>query len=104
MRTAALTKREFEVLWNLALGYTERLGAERLGISHHTWRAHVHSIHTRLHVHTNAEAVAIGFERGWLRQPHQQEARKPKPVVVKPRTTDEQLRQQTGREPREGWQ
>jgi two-component system, NarL family, nitrate/nitrite response regulator NarL len=63
----ALTQREHEVLAALALGLSNRVIAERLGVSVHTVKFHVNSILAKLQVDTRAGAVAKALRRGVLR-------------------------------------
>jgi DNA-binding NarL/FixJ family response regulator len=52
-----LTERESEVLSLLAQGFMYKEIAERLGISPHTVRGHLHVVYEKLHVQTGTEAV-----------------------------------------------
>lgn len=63
----ALTQREREVLEALALGLSNRVIAERLGVSVHTVKFHVNSILAKLQAETRAGAVAKALRRGLLR-------------------------------------
>ena len=59
-----LCKRQIEVLQLIADGYSNKLIADRLGISYYTSRGHVHSLRERLGAFDMAHAVAIGFRQG----------------------------------------
>jgi DNA-binding NarL/FixJ family response regulator len=52
-----LTKREHEVLALLAQGYLYKEISDRLGISLHTVKVHLHTIYEKLHVQSRTEAV-----------------------------------------------
>jgi DNA-binding NarL/FixJ family response regulator len=52
-----LTDREREILGYLANGMRYKEIAERLFISTHTVRTHIHRIYEKLHVHTKSEAI-----------------------------------------------
>ena len=52
-----LTEREMEVLSLLARGFMYKEIADRLGISPHTVRGHLHVVYEKLHVQTGTEAV-----------------------------------------------
>jgi DNA-binding NarL/FixJ family response regulator len=56
--TASLSQRELEVLQGLVDGFSYKSIAERLFISAHTVRFHIHNIYEKLHVRTRAELVA----------------------------------------------
>ena len=59
-----LTDRQLEVLTLLALGYSEKEVALRLGISLRTARNHVANLYERLGLHHRAEAVLIAVRYG----------------------------------------
>jgi DNA-binding NarL/FixJ family response regulator len=61
-----MTPRERDVLELLGEGLSNRMIAERLGISEHTVKFHVASIYGKLHAATRAEAVRRAFRRGML--------------------------------------
>jgi DNA-binding NarL/FixJ family response regulator len=65
-QSAALTRREIEILGMLAEGLANKNIAARLGISEHTVKTHVASILGKLDAYSRAEAVAIGVRRGIL--------------------------------------
>ena len=58
-----LTPRETEVLAQLAEGLLYKEIAQRLGISEHTVRQHIHRIYEKLHVGNRTEAVNRWFGR-----------------------------------------
>lgn len=55
--TATLTKRELEILNQLAKGYQYKEIADSLGINLLTVRTHIHHIYEKLHVRSRTEAV-----------------------------------------------
>jgi DNA-binding NarL/FixJ family response regulator len=59
----ALSAREMEVLELLTKGFTYRMAAYELGISSETVRTYIKRIYTKLHVHSNTEAVAKAFQQ-----------------------------------------
>jgi DNA-binding NarL/FixJ family response regulator len=59
----ALSEREMEVLELLTKGFTYRMAAYELGISSETVRTYIKRIYTKLHVHSNTEAVAKAFQQ-----------------------------------------
>jgi DNA-binding NarL/FixJ family response regulator len=59
----ALSSREMEVLELLTKGFTYRMAAYELGISSETVRTYIKRIYTKLHVHSNTEAVAKAFQQ-----------------------------------------
>jgi len=61
-----LTPRELEVLTLVAEGKSNKLVADRLGISEHTAKFHVNAILSKLGAETRTEAVVIAARRGWL--------------------------------------
>ncbi|HEY9166205.1 MAG TPA: response regulator transcription factor [Candidatus Kryptonia bacterium] len=56
--TATLSKRELEVLQCLVDGHSYKAIADKLFISSHTVRFHLHNIYEKLHVRSRAELVA----------------------------------------------
>ncbi len=72
MRTATpdadhgLTKRELEILQLLAKGLSTTAISERLVLSDHTTRNHVHNILMKLGAHSKLEAVATAMREGVL--------------------------------------
>lgn len=61
-----LTKREFEILENLASGSTHMQISEKLFISAQTVRKHIENIYQKLQVHTRAEALSIAYRNKWV--------------------------------------
>jgi len=61
---AALTPRETEVLRLMADGASNKLIAQKLGISDHTAKFHVTSILSKLSAGTRTEAVTLGVRMG----------------------------------------
>jgi DNA-binding NarL/FixJ family response regulator len=61
-----LTPREREILALVAAKLPTPTIGERLGISPHTVKNHVHNILKKLGVHYRQEAVRIARDRGWL--------------------------------------
>jgi DNA-binding CsgD family transcriptional regulator len=61
-----LTPREVDVAKLLAEGLSNKLIANRLGISEHTAKFHVNAILGKLGAQTRAEAVAVGVRSGLL--------------------------------------
>ena len=59
-----LTDRQLEILTLLALGYSEKEVAPRLGISVRTARNHVANLYQRLGLHHRAEAVLMAVRYG----------------------------------------
>ena len=59
-----LTDRQLEILTLLALGYSEKEVALRLGISLRTARNHVANLYQRLGLHHRAEAVLMAVRHG----------------------------------------
>jgi len=62
----SLTPREFEVLRLIADGLSNDEIAERLCLSIHTIKNHVHKILETLSVHSRWEAARLAFRKGWL--------------------------------------
>ncbi len=56
-----LTRREKEVLQEMAEGYTQKEIAARLFVAANTINTHIQHIYEKLHVHSNVEAVAKAF-------------------------------------------
>ncbi len=65
-RTEDLTLREVEILQSLAEKLTNREIAERLYVSVHTVKNHVHNILDKLRVTTRSDAVCYGIDRGYV--------------------------------------
>ena len=64
--SGVLTARERQVLDLVADGYSNKLIAERLGMSEHTAKFHVRSLLDKLGADTRTEAVARAVRRGLL--------------------------------------
>lgn len=62
-----LTAREMDVLEMLAEGLSNKLIADRLGISEHTAKFHVNSILAKLNAGTRTEAVMRGLRLGLIK-------------------------------------
>ena len=60
----ALSEREIEVLSLIAAGNSNKLVADRLGISEDTVKGHVKSILSKLGVSDRTHAVTVGLKRG----------------------------------------
>jgi PAS domain S-box-containing protein len=63
---AALSAREVEVLTLLAEGFSTKLLAQRLNISHFTARNHIQNILVKLDLHSKAQAVSYAYKTGIL--------------------------------------
>ena len=61
-----LSARETEILELLASGYAALNISARLDLSHATVRNHIQNILRKLDVHSQVEAIALSFRRGWL--------------------------------------
>jgi two-component system NarL family response regulator len=61
-----LTPRQMEVLRLIARGLGNERIADRLRLSPHTIKNHVHNILERLDAKDRAEAVAHAYQRRWL--------------------------------------
>jgi PAS domain S-box-containing protein len=61
-----LTGREREIIMLVANGHSTFNIAARLNVSHSTVRNHIQHILRKLEVHSQVEAVALSFRRGWL--------------------------------------
>jgi DNA-binding NarL/FixJ family response regulator len=68
--TSDLSAREIEVLQLVAEGYPPAQVAKKLVISPKTVSSHVQRILVKLNAHTRAQAVAIAYEEGLIRVPH----------------------------------
>ena len=62
-----LSKRERQVLKDLAYGRSNKESAQILYISEHTAKAHVRSIMTKLNADSRTEAMAIATKRGLIK-------------------------------------
>jgi DNA-binding NarL/FixJ family response regulator len=65
-RSLPLTERQVEILTLLALGFSEKEVAVRLGISFRTARNHVANLYERLGLHHRTEAVLIAVRHGLI--------------------------------------
>ncbi|TMD18672.1 MAG: response regulator transcription factor [Chloroflexi bacterium] len=61
-----LTDRQLEILTLVALGFSEKEVAVRLGISFRTARNHVTNVYERLGLHRRSEAVMIAVRHGLI--------------------------------------
>ncbi|HYN57230.1 MAG TPA: response regulator transcription factor [Motilibacterales bacterium] len=68
-RPTELSRRELEVLRGLVTGATNAQIGQRLAISEHTVRNHVHSVMRKLGVANRTDAVATGLRRGLVDLP-----------------------------------
>jgi DNA-binding NarL/FixJ family response regulator len=64
----ALTARELEILTLIAQGLRNKDLAERLSLSLHTIKNHVHHVLKKLKAPNRAEAVRIAMRHGWLKR------------------------------------
>jgi DNA-binding NarL/FixJ family response regulator len=64
----ALSEREMEVLNLLTKGFTYRMTAYELGIGTETVRTYIKRIYTKLHVHSNTEAVAVALQKNIVKR------------------------------------
>ncbi len=62
----ALTEREIEVLKLVAAGCSNKVVADRLGISEDTVKGHVRNILSKLHASDRTHAVTVAMKRGFL--------------------------------------
>jgi DNA-binding NarL/FixJ family response regulator len=62
----ALTEREIEVLQHIASGCSNKIAAERLGISEDTVKGHVRNILSKLNASDRTHAVTIAVKRGFI--------------------------------------
>ena len=61
-----LSRRELEVLKQLAEGKVYKQIAQELGLSTSTVRTHLHNTYAKLGANDRAQAVLIATDRGWL--------------------------------------
>lgn len=61
-----LSDRELDVLRLLIEGYSYKTIADRLFVSVHTVRFHLHNIYEKMHVHSRNEAVAKAMKHKWF--------------------------------------
>jgi two-component system, NarL family, response regulator YdfI len=66
----SLSRREIEVLRHVPLGETSKEIAGALGIGERTVNWHLERVFIKLGADSRAEAVALAFERGIVRRPH----------------------------------
>lgn len=62
-----LTPRELEILELIAEGISNREISEKLFLSLHTIKNHIHKILHKLQVHRRADAVKYAYEKQWLK-------------------------------------
>lgn len=65
----ALTAREHEILMLVSAGFQNKLIADRMGLSEHTVKAHVHNLIAKLRVTNRTQAAAYLHEHKSDRQP-----------------------------------
>ncbi len=75
-----LTAREIQILGLIAQDLRNQEIADRLCLSVHTVKNHVHNMLERLELTTRAEVVKYARDRGWLSSP----SASPSPTVVRP--------------------
>jgi DNA-binding CsgD family transcriptional regulator len=61
-----LSGREREIVMLLSNGYAALNIAAKLNLSHATVRNHIQNVLRKLEVHSQVEAVALSFRRGWI--------------------------------------
>ena len=61
------TRREKEVLNEMAQGYSQKEIGARLFISEHTVNTHIMNIYNKLHVHSGTEAVSKALRERLIR-------------------------------------
>ena len=61
-----LSSREREIVMLLSNGYAALNIAAKLNLSHATVRNHIQNVLRKLEVHSQVEAVALAFRRGWI--------------------------------------
>ena len=66
MARSSLTPREYEILWMLAKGLTNKEIGKGLGITENTARNHVNSIIEKLDVSDRTEAATTAIQRGLI--------------------------------------
>lgn len=66
LSVSPLTAREREILQLLSNGYAALNIAARLNLSHATVRNHIQNMLRKLDVHSQVEAIAVSFRRGWI--------------------------------------
>jgi len=68
IESLALTPREMEILQLVAEGLSNKQIADRLFLSLHTVKRHVHNILEKLQVQHRLEAVEYAYKKRWLRK------------------------------------
>ncbi len=66
-----LSPREREILQYVALGYSNKAIAQRLGISHQTVKNHMTAILRKLDLSDRTQAAILAIRRGWVRLPEE---------------------------------
>jgi DNA-binding CsgD family transcriptional regulator len=61
-----LSAREREIVMLLSNGYAALNIAAKLNLSHATVRNHIQNVLRKLEIHSQVEAVALAFRRGWI--------------------------------------
>lgn len=61
-----LTKREMDILWGIAKGFTYKDVAEKLDVSSNTVPTHIKNIYRKLEVNSRGEAVFEAIQRGLI--------------------------------------
>jgi len=61
-----LTGRQREIVMLVSKGYAALNIAAKLNLSHATVRNHIQNVLRKLEVHSQVEAVALSFRRGWI--------------------------------------
>jgi DNA-binding NarL/FixJ family response regulator len=67
----SLSPREREILQYVALGYSNKAIAERLGISQQTVKNHMTAILRKLELSDRTQAAILAVRRGWVRLPEE---------------------------------
>ncbi|WP_376793075.1 response regulator [Thermoflexus sp.] len=75
----SLSPREREILQYVALGYSNKAIAERLGISQQTVKNHMTAILRKLDLSDRTQAAILAIRRGWVRLPEEPIAPEGKP-------------------------
>lgn len=66
---AQLSKRELEVLTQVATGASNRQIADALVLSIYTVKTHIRNIHSKLGVQSRTEAAMLALQKGWIAVP-----------------------------------
>lgn len=66
-----LSPREREILQYVALGYSNKAIAERLGISEQTVKNHMTAVLRKLDLSDRTQAAILAIRRGWVRLPEE---------------------------------